>query len=101
MAVNCQVHCLGTFHLLAPTLEELRAVYCCVIGIEDPIARAMSSHCRNHGHAEILSFVVAAELTLSSVIVFVHAMEGRLATDSLTSLAYVIVLHLLRDWGKR
>lgn len=95
------VHYLETFHLLALTPEEPLVVWYYAIGIEELIAQVKSIRSRKRDRVEILSFVVAAELILNSVIVFVRETEDQPAIDLLTSLAYAIVLYLLQDWGTR
>lgn len=97
VAASYLVRCLETCHLLVPILVALLSVWCCGFEIEELIVRARSSHSQKHDRAEILCFAVAAGLTLNSVIVFVHGVAGRLATDLLMSLAYAIVSSLLRD----
>lgn len=72
-------------------------VWYCVIEIEELIALVKNSRSQRHGRVEILSFAVAAELISSFVTVFAHETEDRPAIDLWTSLAYAIVLCLLRD----
>lgn len=88
-------HCLETYHLSVLNLGEPREVAHCVIENVRLIVRVKSSHCQRRGHAEILCSAAAAELVSNSAIVSVHEVEDLLATDSLTILAYAIVLYLL------
>lgn len=97
VAASYLVRCLETCHLLVPVREEPLSVWCCEVEIGELFVRAKNSHCQKHDRAEILLFVVAVGLTLSSVIVFVREVVGRLATGSLMNLVYAIVSSLLRD----